>query len=78
MAGQFDYHERMGAGNFGEVWLVTDTGLNAERDLKVIPPDKVLNHYCPAKNFARPRISLLINGLSPLWRENDLKMEFAA
>ncbi|MBI1954952.1 MAG: serine/threonine protein kinase, partial [Acidobacteria bacterium] len=43
MAGQFDFHERLGAGNFGEVWLVTDTGLNAERALKVIPPDKVLN-----------------------------------
>ena len=26
-----------------EVWLVTDTGLNADRALKLIPPDKVPN-----------------------------------
>ena len=43
MAGGFHYRERLGAGYFGEVWLVTDTGLNADRALKLIPPDKILN-----------------------------------
>jgi serine/threonine protein kinase len=43
MAGSFDFRERLGSGHFGEVWLVTDTGLNADRELKVIPPDKVPN-----------------------------------
>ena len=43
MAGGFDFRERLGAGHFGEVWLVTDTGLNAECALKLIPPTKVLN-----------------------------------
>lgn len=43
MAGDFDFHERLGAGHFGEVWRVTDTGLNAVRALKLIPPAKVIN-----------------------------------
>lgn len=43
MAGDFDFHERLGAGNFGEVWRVTDTGLDAVRALKLIPPDKIIN-----------------------------------
>lgn len=43
MAGKFDYRERLGAGHFGEVWLVTDTGLDADRALKIIPPDKLPN-----------------------------------
>ncbi len=43
MAAGFDFRQRLGSGNFGEVWLVTDTGLDAERALKLIPPDKVLN-----------------------------------
>lgn len=43
MASGFDYIERLGAGNFGEVWLVTDVSLNTERALKLIPPEKVLN-----------------------------------
>ena len=43
MAAGFDYRKRLGVGYFGEVWLVTDTGLNADRALKLIPPNKVLN-----------------------------------
>ena len=41
MAAQFDFKKRLGAGHFGEVWLVTDTGLNATRALKLIPPNKI-------------------------------------
>jgi serine/threonine-protein kinase len=47
MAGSFDFQKRLGAGHFGEVWLVVDTGLNSERAVKLIPPTKVLN----PKNF---------------------------
>jgi serine/threonine protein kinase len=43
VAGKFDYRKRLGAGHFGEVWLVTDTTLDTERAVKVIPPDKVPN-----------------------------------
>jgi len=43
MAASFDYLRRLGSGHFGEVWLVIDTGLNAQRALKLIPPDKVTN-----------------------------------
>jgi serine/threonine protein kinase len=43
MAATFDFKERLGAGNFGEVWRVIDTGLNVVRALKLIPPTKVLN-----------------------------------
>ena len=43
MAGKFDIKERLGAGHFGEVWKVIDTGLNAVRALKLIPPQKVMN-----------------------------------
>lgn len=43
MAASFDYKERLGTGHFGEVWRVIDTGLNAVRALKLIPPSKVLN-----------------------------------
>lgn len=43
MAGKFDYKERLGAGHFGEVWLVTDTGLEVDRALKTVPPGKVPN-----------------------------------
>ena len=43
MAATFDYRERLGAGHFGEVWRVIDTGLDVERALKIIPPDKVPN-----------------------------------
>ncbi|HDZ02747.1 MAG TPA: serine/threonine protein kinase [Nitrospirae bacterium] len=43
MAGSFDFKKRLGAGNFGEVWLVVDTGLNSRCALKCIPPDKVIN-----------------------------------
>lgn len=39
----FDFKKRLGAGNFGEVWLVTDTGLNHDYALKLIPPNKVIN-----------------------------------
>jgi eukaryotic-like serine/threonine-protein kinase len=47
MAASFDFQKRLGSGYFGEVWLVRDMGLNAERALKVIPPDRVIN----PKNF---------------------------
>jgi serine/threonine protein kinase len=43
MAGDFEYHKRLGSGHFGEVWLVTDKGLNATRALKIIPKDKLVN-----------------------------------
>ena len=43
MASAFDFKERLGAGHFGEVWRVVDTGLNTERALKMIAPTKVLN-----------------------------------
>lgn len=43
MAASFDFKERLGAGHFGEVWRVIDTGLDAVRALKLIPPTKVLN-----------------------------------
>jgi hypothetical protein len=35
-------------------------------------------HYCPVKDFARLYISLLINELAPILRENYLKMKFGA
>src|SRR6266705_2962359 len=43
MPQRFHYQRRLGAGHFGEVWLVTDLGLGAERAVKLIPPNKVLN-----------------------------------
>jgi serine/threonine protein kinase len=43
MAVDFDLQQRLGAGQFGEVWLANDTGLNAIRALKLIHPTKVLN-----------------------------------
>jgi serine/threonine protein kinase len=46
---QFDQKTRLGSGHFGEVWLATDLGLNVDRALKLIPPDRV-----PDKtNFSR-------------------------
>ena len=43
MAANFDIKERLGTGNFGEVWKVIDTGLNTTRALKLISPKKLLN-----------------------------------
>jgi len=43
MAGGFEFHKRLGAGHFGEVWLATDKGLNALRAVKIIPKDKLIN-----------------------------------
>lgn len=43
MSDYFDYQRRLGAGFFGEVWLVNDTALGTERAVKVIPPDKVVD-----------------------------------
>ncbi len=43
MAQGFDYIKRLGSGHFGEVWLVRDIGLDIQRALKLIPPDKVIN-----------------------------------
>jgi serine/threonine protein kinase len=43
VAASFDFQKRLGSGNFGEVWLAVDTGLDTERAVKLIPPSKVLN-----------------------------------
>jgi serine/threonine protein kinase len=43
MAVSFDFKKRLGSGYFGEVWLVTDTGLGCDYALKCIPPNKVIN-----------------------------------
>lgn len=43
MAVSFDFKKRLGSGYFGEVWLVTDTGLGCDYALKCIPPHKVIN-----------------------------------
>jgi serine/threonine protein kinase len=49
----FDFKKRLGAGHFGEVWLVIDTCLNVTRALKLIPPTKVLD---PNNVFAEAQI----------------------
>jgi serine/threonine protein kinase len=41
MAAHFDFIKRLGSGHFGEVWLVIDTGLNAQRALKLVHPSKL-------------------------------------
>lgn len=43
MAAGYDFKKRLGSGYFGEVWLANDIGLQAERAVKLIPPDKVVN-----------------------------------
>lgn len=48
MAASFDFIKRLGSGYFGEVWEARDTGLDAIRAVKLIPPDKVPN---PANFF---------------------------
>lgn len=40
---KFEFHKRLGSGHFGEVWLVTDKGLNCDFALKCIPPESVIN-----------------------------------
>ena len=47
MSAGFDFKRRLGSGHFGEVWYVIDTGLQCERAVKMIPPEKVINQ----KNF---------------------------
>lgn len=49
MAVSFDLHKRLGSGYFGEVWHATDTGLNVECAVKIIPASKVPD----PKNFFR-------------------------
>jgi len=49
MAATFDFQKRLGAGYFGEVWYAIDTGLNAVRAVKLIPPDNILDR----NNFFR-------------------------
>lgn len=43
MTVRFDLKKRLGAGQFGEVWLASETGLDVERALKIIPPAKIIN-----------------------------------
>ena len=43
MSKSFDFKEKIGAGNFGEVWLATDMGLNADCALKCIPTENIIN-----------------------------------
>lgn len=43
MAPAFEFIERLGSGNFGEVWLARDAGLNALRAVKIIPKDRLIN-----------------------------------
>lgn len=43
MAVQFDFKKRLGSGNFGEVWLAIEMGLNATCAVKLIPPNRVIN-----------------------------------
>jgi serine/threonine protein kinase len=43
MAVGFELIRRLGAGHFGEVWLVHDTGLDAQRAVKFIPADKLVD-----------------------------------
>lgn len=68
MAASFDFQRRLGAGHFGEVWLVVDTCLNAARALKVIPPAKVFN---PGNLFHEAQI------LKAVEHENIVKVEEA-
>lgn len=43
MAAIFQWQKQLGAGQFGEVWLAIDTGLNTERAVKIIPPSNISN-----------------------------------
>jgi serine/threonine protein kinase len=43
MAVKFNLKDKLGAGQFGEVWLAIDTGLNVERAVKLIPQSKIFN-----------------------------------
>ena len=52
MTAGFELIERLGAGYFGEVWLVVDTGLDVQRAVKFIPESRVLdpdNFYLEAQ-----------------------------
>jgi serine/threonine protein kinase len=53
MAVRFDFRYKLGSGQFGEVWLAVDTGLNVERAVKLIPQSKVLN---PSNLFQEAQI----------------------
>ncbi len=43
MAVNFDFQKRLGSGYFGEVWLAREAGLDANRAVKLIPPNKIPN-----------------------------------
>lgn len=62
MAAQFQFQQRLGAGHYGEVWLVYDQALAIERALKCVDPGKITtpqNFYAEAqilREVAHPNI----------------------
>ena len=53
MAANFQWQTKLGTGQFGEVLLAIDTGLNTERAVKLIPPSKISN---PSNFFQEAQI----------------------
>ena len=71
MAANFDWIKRLGSGHFGEVWLARDTGLNAIRAVKLIPPDKVFN---PSNFFQEAQVLKLAEHANVVRIEETGKM----